>query len=68
MTSSGFSRALHERCWLAGFGWMLVSDAGTLLERSIVDRMVFAPSRPVFEGPPILEPPLRQKRRQAIAH
>jgi hypothetical protein len=62
-----FLKTLHERCWLAGFGWMIVSDAGTLLERSIVDRMVFAPSRPVFEGPPILEPPLRQKRRQAIA-
>src|SRR5262249_18451593 len=64
--SERFLKTLHERCWLAGFGWMIVSDAGTLLERSIVDRTVFAPSRPVFEGPPILKPPLQQKRRQAI--
>ena len=45
-----FLKTLHERCWLAGFGWMMVSGSGSLLERSIVDRMVFAPSRPVFEG------------------
>jgi hypothetical protein len=64
--SERFLKTLHERCWLAGFGWMMVSGSGSLLERSIVDRMVFAPSRPVFEGPPVLEPPLRQKRRQAI--
>ena len=59
--SERFLKTLHERCWLAGFGWMMVSSSGALLERSIVDRMVVAPSRPVFEGPPVLEPPLRQK-------
>ena len=26
-------RALHERCWLAGLGWMMVSSSGGLLER-----------------------------------
>jgi hypothetical protein len=31
-----------------------------LLDRSLVDRMVYAPGRMVFEGPPILEPPLAQ--------
>jgi hypothetical protein len=30
-----FLRALHDRCWLAGFGWMMVSSSGALLERSI---------------------------------
>jgi hypothetical protein len=61
-----FLKTLHDRCWLAGFGWMMVSAAGTLLERSIIDRMVFAPSRPVFEGPPVLVPPVQQKRRRAV--
>ena len=63
-----FLRTLHERCWLAGFGWMMVGAGGQLLERSIVDRMVGAPERLVFEGAPILEPPLEQDqaRRQAI--
>src|SRR6185369_8207093 len=26
-----FLRALHDRCWLAGFGWMMVSTSGALL-------------------------------------
>ena len=57
-----FLRALHERCWLAGFGWMMVGRGGQLLDRSIVDRMVGAPERLIFEGDPILVPPLAQDR------
>jgi hypothetical protein len=57
-----FLRALHERCWLAGFGWMMVGSGGQLLERSIIDRTVGAPERLVFEGGPILRPPLGQDR------
>jgi hypothetical protein len=55
-----FLKALHDRCWLAGFGWMVVGRAGQLLERSIIDRMVGAAERLVFEGPPDVLPPLRQ--------
>jgi hypothetical protein len=55
-----FLKTLHERCWLAGYGWMMVGKAGQLLERSIVDRMVAAPERLVFEGKPVLVPPLDQ--------
>jgi hypothetical protein len=58
--SARFLRALHERCWLAGYGWMVVGAGGQLLERSIVDRMVGAPERLVFEGPPVLVHPLAQ--------
>ena len=57
-----FLRALHDRCWLAGFGWMMVGAGGALLDRSIVDRMVGGPERPVFEGGPILVPPLQQDK------
>ena len=57
-----FLRALHDRCWLAGLGWMMVGDAGQLLERSVIDRMVGRPERLVFEGGPVLEPPLQQDR------
>ena len=57
-----FLRALHDRCWLAGFGWMVVSVSGALLERSIVDRMVGGAERLVFEGGPVLVPPLQQDR------
>jgi hypothetical protein len=31
-----FLKVLHERCWLAGFGWMMVGTGGQLLERLIV--------------------------------
>jgi hypothetical protein len=64
-----FLKVLHDRCWLAGFGWMMVGAAGQLLDRSLVDRCVFAAERLVFEGSPVLEPPLRQDpdRRRPIA-
>ncbi len=55
-----FLQALHDRCWLAGLGWFEVGVAGQLLNRSIVDRMVGRPERLIFEGPPVLVPPLRQ--------
>jgi hypothetical protein len=50
----------HDRCWLAGFGWSMVGAAGAVLERSLVDRTVYAPERLVFEGAPVLDPPLVQ--------
>jgi hypothetical protein len=57
-----FLKTLHDRCWLAGLGWMMVSKSGSLLERSIVDRTVYGPERLVFEGGPVLKPPLKQDR------
>jgi hypothetical protein len=55
-----FLRTLHDRCFRHGFGWYLVGAAGQLLERSLVDRVVGSPERLVFEGPPVLDPPLMQ--------
>jgi hypothetical protein len=60
--SERFLRALHNRCWLAGMGWIMVSGSGALLERSIVDRMVGGAERLVFEGGPVLALPLLQDR------
>ena len=57
-----FLRTLHDRCWLAGLGWMIVGKAGQLLERSLVDRTVYAPERLVFEGGPVVAPPLIQDK------
>jgi hypothetical protein len=53
-----FLRNLHDRCWLAGFAWKTLSQSGSLLERSLVDRVVGRPERLTFEGPSILTPPL----------
>ncbi len=57
-----FLRTLHDRCWLAGFGWLMVGAGGQLLERSLIDRTVYAAERLVFEAAPILDEPLRQDR------
>ena len=55
-----FLKTLHARCWLAGLGWLMVGAGGQLLERSIIDRVVGSPERLVFEGRPLLDPPLAQ--------
>jgi putative DNA primase/helicase len=55
-----FLRALHGRCWLAGYGWLMIGRAGQLLERSLIDRMVDGAERLVFEGAPVLAKPLLQ--------
>jgi hypothetical protein len=55
-----FLKTLHKRCWLAGFGWYMVGPCGQLLDRSIVDRVCGGPERLVFEGRPVLDPPLAQ--------
>jgi len=55
-----FLRVLHDRCWLHGMGWLMVGVGGQFLERSLIDRMVYAAERLVFEAPPILQEPLAQ--------
>ena len=53
-------KTLHNRLWLAGYGYFVVSAAGQLLDRSIVDASVYGAERLVFEGAPILVPPVGQ--------
>jgi hypothetical protein len=57
-----FLTTLHERCWLKGLGWKTLGAAAQLLNRSIVDRMVGQSGRLVFEGGPVLVPPLVQDK------
>lgn len=61
-----FLRVLHTRCWLAGLGWVMLGAAGQFLERSAVDRMVGSPERLVFEGAPILMPPVEQNHNDRL--
>lgn len=56
--------AMHVRAWLLGWGRILVSDSGTLLERSIVDRALKTPNQPIFEfGAILLDERITQQRR-----
>jgi hypothetical protein len=57
-----FLTTLNDRAWLSGLGWLNTSVDGKLLERSIIDETVRAAERLVFEGGPIVEPPLVQDR------
>jgi hypothetical protein len=58
-----FLQNLHDRLWLADLGWMMVGKAGQFLERSLIDRSVFGAERLVFEGAPVLDPPLGQDKK-----
>lgn len=55
-----FLKALQDRCWLAGLGWLWVARNGTAHVRSVIDATVSGPERLVFEGAPVLTPPLAQ--------
>jgi hypothetical protein len=63
-----FIRDAHARLWLAGYGYGMVSKAGSFLPRSLIDASVGTPERLVFEAPPIVEAPLKQdlEARKAI--
>jgi hypothetical protein len=57
-----FLRTLHARAWLSSLGWLMIGKAGQFLSRSLIDISVSSAERLVFEGSPILDPPLQQDK------
>lgn len=55
-------KALFERAWLAGMGFIDISSAGSFLVRGPVDPSVWQSNRFAFVGPVICGPGLIQKR------
>ncbi|WP_371056844.1 hypothetical protein [Rhodosalinus sp. K401] len=55
-------KVLGDRLWLQGHGYMKVSSAGSLLPRTLVDQMVWQPSRLDFAAGAQCEGPLVQDR------
>jgi hypothetical protein len=55
-------QVMHDRCWVAGLGYIKLSKAGYMLERSPVDLAVAGAERLIFEAPPIVQPPLSRVR------
>ncbi len=53
-------KCLHDRLWLAGYGYHVVGAAGQLLDRSIIDASVYGAERLVFEGAPVVVLPVAQ--------
>jgi hypothetical protein len=68
-----FLYALHDRLWLAGYGWIWPGRAGQGLSRSPIDKSVFAPEHLAFEADPELKPSpkwgeLAQEPRPPLVH
>lgn len=62
------TKAIFDTLWANDFGWSFVSEGGAVLARGPVDASVALPEHPVFEGAPLIVPPLAQKKsRQAVA-
>lgn len=59
-------QVLFERLWLAGHGYMKVSGAGALLERTIIDASVWQSSRLDFAAGAACKPPLVQERGEPL--
>jgi hypothetical protein len=55
-------KALYERLWLSGVGRFIVSSAGRLLDRSVIDSSVWQPEREDFAAGAQCVPPLVQRR------
>lgn len=65
--AKAFLDTLHKLCWLNGFGWMMIGNAGSVFARSPIDQSVYGGERLVFEGAAVVLPPLRQAPRAAVA-
>ncbi len=55
-------QALFEQTWMTGHGWFMVSSAGSLLERSLIDTTVWQPERLDFAAGAVCLPPIEQRR------
>ena len=49
-----FGQVHFKRLWLAGYGYIAISAAGTFLTRSIIDSTVYSPERLDFVGRPVV--------------
>ena len=61
-------KVLFERLWLAGHGHIEISDAGSLLTRSIIDSSVWQPNRLDFISGANCIAPMQQKRPEPDIH
>ena len=55
-------KALMDRCWLMGYGYIKPSSSGQKNEYAVFDGTMFGNDRLDFIGGAVCEPPLQQKR------
>lgn len=63
-----FVRVLAKRLWLAGYGYIAVSECGSLLVRTVIDTAVGGPERLDFIAGAVLGPALVQRRPNPVFH
>ena len=61
-------KVLFERLWLAGYGHIEISGAGSLLVRTFIDSTVWQPNRLDFISGANCIAPVRQDRREPVVH
>src|SRR5208337_4054061 len=49
-----FGRVLFKRLWLADYGYIAISRAGTFQVRSIIDASIYSPEKLDFVGRPVV--------------
>ena len=59
-------RALAERLWLAGHGWIKVSKSGAKLKRTLVDLALANPVQPDFAAGAVCYYPFEQRSQQKL--
>lgn len=57
-----FMAAVVGRLWLAGHGKIVISKAGSMLERCLIDSLVASSERIIYEANPVLLDGVTQKR------
>src|SRR5437588_1640302 len=55
---------LYERLWALGYGYVVVSASGQLLDRTLLDASVWQPERLDFAAGPTCVPPLERRVRR----
>ena len=61
-----FTKALVERLWEKGHGFFMISNSGSLLERTVFDTSVWSPERLDFCAGAICVAPLKQEKRPPL--
>lgn len=59
-------KALDQRMWLNGQGWIKISRSGRMLKRSLVDVALANPVQPDFAAGAVCHPPLVQRAKQKL--
>ncbi len=59
-------KVIYDRLWLAGHGTFKISKSGSLLERNLIDALVWQPNRLDFAAGAACEDPLEQRRGRPV--